>query len=499
MNLFDRLVRAFAPQTALRRELAKRGLGVLGRHAPAPRQRFMPKPKDWGFNTGDPDDARPRRIVDRRTLLDLVARDPFARKILNTLVNNAVGWGITGAPKGNQAVGRLWKDWIKVCDFYGRLDLYGLQELAVRTMFHLGEVFIVFRTARLAEGDLGIPLRLQLIDPGMLATHLTARNIVNGIEYDDDGRPARYHFRRSRAGQAWTTMETVDFAAADVVHLFAQDHVGQRHGNSAFEPIIKRLGDIDEAVEAEIVRKNIEACFVGLITPAADDAGADESFGDIEPDQGDVRFEAETLEPGMLTRLRPGEDVKFGDPKASGGLNDIVKLALMSAAAGAGVTYEHVSGDLSNVNYSSYRAGSLEFQRSIGRLQFNTIIPVCLERIWSRFQVEARERGRMPARSYEMTWTPPPFESVDPVKEANGQILLMQAGLESRRKLVNARGYDFAELMAEIAEDQQAQQALGLMFKGDPFSPAQGSGDSADFARALMDVAQRHIERTNNA
>jgi lambda family phage portal protein len=276
-----------------------------------------------------------------------------------------------------------------------------------------------------------------------------------------------------------------------VIHLFVQEHVGQRHGISVFEPVIKRLGDIDESVEAEIIRKNVEACFAGFITPAAV-GDVDDAMGDVE-DQGEGRFATETLEPGMLTRLRPGEDVKFADPKGSGGLNDIVKLALFSTAAGVGITYEHLSGDLSNVNYSSYRAGSLEFQRSIGRIQYNTIIPVALDRIWARFQRDARERSLIGARvSYEMKWTPPPFESVDPVKEANGNIALMQAGLESRRNLVNARGYDFNTLMAEIAEDTATQKNLGLLFKGDPFNPTQsGSADQVAETRTLLGLLQR--------
>jgi lambda family phage portal protein len=458
--------------------MARRGLRFAGSASAA-----------WSRNTGKPDDARPARLVDRRKILDLAAKDPFGKKALNTLVNNAIGWGITGAPKGPKSIAKLWSDWTKVCDFNGRLDFYGLQELAVRTMFREGEVFIVLRTERVPVGE--VPLRLQLLDAGMLATHLVQENIENGVEYDAEGRPVAYHFSIGRPGQRWANPRPVRVPAQDVIHLFVQEYVGQRHGISVFEPVVKRLGDIDESVEAEIIRKNIEACFAGFITPA--DGEGDEDVGRVQ-DQGPDKFATETLEPGMISRLRPGETVTFGDPKPSGGLNDIVKLALLSTAAGVGTTYEHISGDLSNVNYSSYRAGSLEFQRSIGRIQFNTIIPVGLERIWQRFQRDARERSIISARSYEIKWTPPPFESVDPEKEANGNIALMQAGLESRRNLVNARGYDFNTLMAEIAEDTKAQQGLGLLFKGDPFAPAQGGSlpeDRSEQFRFLVGLIHR--------
>ena len=485
MSIIDRAIASVAPVWGLKRAMARRGLGIVGGGTS---QRYVNKPADWGRNTGNPDDARPTRLVDRIRILDLVARDPFAKKALNSLVNNAIGWGITGAPKNApKSFAALWAAWTKACDYNGRLDFYGLQELAVRSMFRDGEVFIVLRTVRRDPVNPTVPLKLQLLDSGMLSTTVSVfggNQVVNGIEYDAEGRAVAYHFQVGRSGQAWASLQTVRIEAKDVIHLFVQEIVGQRHGVSVFEPVVKRLGDIDEAVEAEIIRKNIEACFVGLITQGVDEDGR--PFGTLSTDSGSAvaGLPTETLTPGMLARLAPGENVKFGEPKASGGLNDIVKLALLSAAAGTGITYEQISGDLSNVNYSSYRAGSLEFQRSIGRIQFNTIIPTCLERISARFQADAFLAGMMPSRAYEMNWTPPPFESVDPVKEATGNILLMQAGLESRRNIVNSRGYDFDKLMTDIAADDKAYP--DLLFKGDPSSPAQSaSADDANAARAL--------------
>lgn len=459
MNWRERIIAAFSPRWAARRKTAEKISRYIER-----------LDSDFDVNVGHPALATTGRPLKRAVVARLVAGNPYASRALSTLVNNAVGWGITGAPKGPKTLAALWEAWLKNCDFMGRLDLYGLQEVATRTMLADGEVFIVFRI----EDVPGVPLRLHLLDRGMLATSVIRKNIDEGIEYDDAGKPVAYHFYIHRPGTRLFDNRTVRYSVEDVIHLFVQEHPGQRRGRSIFEPVIKRLGDIDDSLEAEIVRKKIEACFVAFRTLPID--MPDEGLGERE-DRGYDLPPAETFEPGMIETMRPGEDVKFGDPKPSGGLEALIKIELMSTAAGLGVMYEHISGDLSNVNYSSYRAGSLEFQRSIGRLQFNTLIPVFLERVWSRFQEEARIRGMIANRSYEMKWTPPPFESVDPEKTAQGDILLMQAGLESRRNLVNGRGYDFDTLMAEIAEDQATQSKLGLAFKGDPFNP--GVADNA--------------------
>jgi lambda family phage portal protein len=473
MNAMDRAIAAVAPRWGAKRAAARRAMDVLERGG----RRYVGKPGDFDRNTGNPDDARPTRFVDRKRVLDLVASDPFARKALATLVNNTVGWGITGAPKKAPATFvKLWNDWLKSCDWYGRLNFYGLQELAVRTMFREGEVFIVFQQLSLKDAAGTVPLRLQLLDAGMLANNVSTyqgNEVVNGVEYSG-GRPVAYHFFTSRPSAMWASYKTVRVEAPDVIHLFAQETIGQRHGVTVFASVMKRLGDIDESVEAEIVRKNIEACFAAFITQGVDDEG--NVFGQLSGDQeaSPLGLQSEGLSPGMMTRLAPGESVKFGDPKASGGLNDIFRLALLSAAAGAGITYEHF-GDLSNVNFSSYRAGNLEFQRSTGRLQFNTIIPVFLDRVAARFQDAAFLAGKMPSRTYDMNWAPPPFESIDRKGDVEADILEMAAGLESRPNLIVARGHDPEHLRADIAADRAANRTEGLVFAGD-MPPTQYAG-----------------------
>lgn len=462
----DRLIRSISPVWAAKRAAARRALNMLDQAG----TRYASGGSDFDRNTGNPNDARPARYVDRKRVIDLVATDPFARKALSTLVNNTVGWGITGAPKKAPATFRkLWLEWIKVCDWYGRLNFYGLQELATRTMFRDGEIFIVFQAISLAEAAGTVPLRLQLIDAGMLATIITSyrgNEVVDGIEYDSRGRPSAYHFYQGRPGQRWHTSKTVRYPAEDVIHLFVPEYVGQPRGVSVFNSVVKRLGDIDEAVEAELVRKNIEACFAAFITQGVDDQGV--PFGTLQNDAeaSPVGIQTETLTPGMINRLAPGENVRFGDPKASGGLNDILRLALLSSAAGTGITYEHF-GDLSHVNFSSYKAGNLEFQRSTGRIQYNTLIPVMLDRIADRFQSAAYLAGLMPNRTYEFNWSPPPFESIDRKGDAEADILEMAAGLESRPAKIIARGYDPDQLREEIANDRNANVAAGLVFAGD--------------------------------
>lgn len=474
MNLFERSIAAIAPRYAAKRALARVQLGQV-RRVEGTMKRLREDNPSFGVNTGDPNDARPARIVDRAAVLRLAYQNPYGRKAIRALLNGTIGWGITGAPKAPKAVQNLWNQWTKVSDFRGRLNFYGQQALATRTMFREGDAFIV---RRLVKNASVMPLRLDVLDGGMLDTSKVGDDIEGGIEYDADGNvtgywflPARADYRRSRP--------SVRISAADVIHLYEQEEAGQKRGRSVFEPVMKKLGDIDDALDADLVRRKIESCFVGFRRINPD--WVDQPFGEIQS-RGDDLPPVEFFEPGTMTTLAPGEDVQFADPKPAGGLGDAVKINLLATAAGVGATYEHVTGDLSNVNFSSYRAGALEFDATNEERQFNTIIPVFLDRVWDWFCQAAYEFGKTRAPSYEMRWTPPPRKSIDREGDAKADILEMQAGLENRRSLLNSRGIDHDTFMAETQADLKKQQDQGLYYKGDPFTAAQAAAGKTDSA-----------------
>ena len=470
MNWIDRAIGYANPVAGMRRAAARSMLNRTA--APLARSaRFSGRQdRDFYVNTGNPNDARPKRYVDRMTILRLVAENPFARKGLNALLNSLIGWGVTAAPSGSKAVKDAWSAWVKVCDFSGRLNLYGLQELWGRSMFRDGEVFIV---PRYVAGVSGIPMRLQTFDKGMLATTKVGANIERGIEYDAENRPLRYHFYRGRQGTRWSTQDTVSFSADQVIHLFHTEWVGQTEGVSVFESVVKRLGDVEEGIEAEVVKANIAACLVGFRYRPPAQEGEDPNIG-IPVDAGSAdRPPVEELVPGTIETLEDGEQITFSNPPKSGGIGDLARIALLASAAGVGVTAEQLTGDVSQVNFSSFKAGHLEFKRSIGRIQYLTFIPVCLDRVWAWFLKAGIDFGLFPNKPVACEWTPPPFESIDRKGEAEADILEMQAGLESRENLLASRGFTLDGMMKQIADGQALLAKLGLAFKGDPFTPFQ--------------------------
>ena len=55
-----------------------------------------------------------------------------------------------------------------------------------------------------------------------------------------------------------------------------------------------------------------------------------------------------------------GKDIKFNQPAATGGHGEYKRASLHTISAGFGIAYELLTGDLSQVNYSSIRAGLVE-------------------------------------------------------------------------------------------------------------------------------------------
>jgi len=82
-----------------------------------------------------------------------------------------------------------------------------------------------------------------------------------------------------------------------------------------------------------------------------------------------------------------------------------MRLQLHAIAAGVGLTYELLTGDLSQVNYSSIRAGLIEFRRRMEALQWQLLVPGLCQPVWRRFVLAAQAAGKLPDGAIGADWT----------------------------------------------------------------------------------------------
>ena len=247
---------------------------------------------------------------------------------------------------------------------------------------------------------------------------------------------------------------------------------GQIRGEPWLARALVKLHELDQYDDAELVRKKTAAMFAGFITRLSPE---DNLLGEGLADAHGAALAG--LEPGTMQILEPGEDIKFSAPSDVGSTyTEFMRLQFRAVAAAMGITYEMLSGDLSQVNYSSIRAGLLEFRRRCEAIQHGVIVHQLCRPLWRAWMDQAVLEGalNMPgygrrARSYQAArWIPQGWQWVDPQKEFNAMKLAIRAGLSSRSEAISAYGYDAEDVDREIAADNARADDLGLVFDSDP-------------------------------
>ena len=423
---------------------------------------------------------------------DLVRRNTWAHAALESFVANAIGTGIKPQSLVTDAVLResiqaLWSDWTDCADAAGLTDFYGLQALACRAMLEGGEALVRLRYRRPEDG-LPVALQLQVLEPEHLPVTLNTQaengNVIRaGIEFDRLGRRVAYHLYRSHPEDGVFApmsgaggLQTARVKADEILHLFRPLRPGQIRGEPWLARALVKLQELDQYDDAELVRKKTAAMFAGFITRLGPE---DHLMGEGAADQNGVALAG--LEPGTLQILEPGEDVRFSQPADVGGsYSDFLRMQFRAVAAAMGVTYEQLTGDLTQVNYSSIRAGLLEFRRRVEALQHGVIVHQLCRPIWQAWMEQAVLEGALvmpgfarggPARRrgyLACKWIPQGWQWVDPEKEFKALQLAIRSGLMSRSEAISSFGYDAEDVDREIAADNARADALGLVLDSDP-------------------------------
>lgn len=438
----------------------------------------------WVAPSSGPNDALKGGLVSlRNRARDLRRNNPYASKAIQVISANVVGTGIQTQFRGEgfEDLEAAWNAWAetKAIDFDGINDIYGLQTLIMEAVAESGEVLV----RRRINSRNDFPVQYQVLEADFLDTTKTeaAKNgnyIIQGIEFDSQGRRVAYYLYETHPGETSDlsskfTLKSNRVAASEIKHVFRQDRPGQARGVSWLAPIIVRLKDLDDFEDAQLLRQKIAACFTAFVR----DLSADITDEDEECDPL-----SERVEPGLIEMLPPGKTVEFAKPPEVLGYNDYVASNLHAIAAGIGLTYEALTGDLSRVNFSSARLGWLEFGRNLKTWRNRVMISAFLDPVVSDFLVFAAIKGfRTDGVSY--VHVAPSREMIDPTKEVPATIEAIKAGLTTLSDEIMAQGKDPDAVLEQYKKDMDKLDALGLKLESDPRNGAAervGMGASID-------------------
>lgn len=475
-SLLDRVVGWVDPSAGLRRAMARRSLAKVRAYegANSAGDGWIPRRTGASANA----DHRADAVMLRARARSLVQNNPYAAKAISCLVSNIVGEGIMPSSraadeKTRQTLDALWKEWEPVADADGGTDFHGLVAQAYRAMEQDGEVLMRLRMRRPEDG-LPVPLQLQLLEIDYLDSTKNAAlknggQIVSGIEFDALGRVAAYWLFGNHPGDGGfssirSSMVSTRYDAQNIIHLFAPDRPGQARGITRFAPVIARLRDLAIYEDAELARKQNEALMSVFISGNGEDFAipAENESASAAEKRAALTGDLGYIKPGAIVATS-GQSVTFADPKAAPGYDLYIRTQLYAIAAGMGVTYEMLTGDLSQVNFSSSRVGQMEFRRSAEQRQWHVLIPRLLTHIRRAFIDAAVLSGKVPSADYTTEWTTPKWDYVNPLQDVEADAAEISAGLSSVSEKLRQRGYQPSAVFKELGEDFKALKDSGAL------------------------------------
>lgn len=419
----------------------------------------------------------------RNRARDLVRNNPYASKGLQVIESNVIDHGIMTQFKSKtksieRNVNLIWKTWAgtTAIDYDGMNNFAGLQRLVTRSMAEGGECLVRLRNVgrQTAIGPDGVerevpPIQLQVLEGDFLKSdklvkEISGNKIIQGVEFNEERKRIAYHLYKEHPGGVGksirTSFETNRIEADKIAHIYRIDRAGQIRGVTWFAPTILRMRDFDEYEDAQLVRQKIAAMFTAFV----------HDLSGIDPDISEQERQeelGEKMEPGLIEILPTGKDIKLSNPPTVENYKEYTSVVLHSIAAGLGITYESLTSDYSEVNYSSARQAKLEMYKNINTWQKQIIVPQFLQHV-VRWYINSLKVMGVKTGEIVTAHTMPRRDLVDPTKEIPALKTAVRSGFTTLSDAIRQAGSDPEQHFAEIKSDNERIDELDLTLDSDP-------------------------------
>jgi len=217
--------------------------------------------------------------------------------------------------------------------------------------------------------------------------------------------------------------------------------------------------NLDEFQDARLEQMKVAACLVGTVSRTTNKPGA--GVGE------NATPLPSRLRPGAVIPLRHNETMAFNQPPSVAGQHEYVTEELHSIASDFGITYQAMTQDLKQVNFTSGRMGWLDMYREVQQDRDLYIKPQLLIPIWGWLQ-EAFEFTGLPVRDLTCEWIPPRREMFDPTKEIPPLIKAIRSGLKPMQRALQEQGDDPDVILAQYQEWNKNVDRFKLVLDSDP-------------------------------
>lgn len=484
MNFIDRTVSFFSPRAGLDRLMARKALEFAGMvpegYGAGGRGR---RNRSWTGKATSANVEIGQAMATLRNRAREFTRDSWAgARILDVFPAHVVGTGIkvspnTGSDRDDRLFRSAFEAWEENADIEGVLNFGGLQSLAIRSMMEGGEAVLRMIDVPMDDSPGVVPMRMLGLEGDQIDTRRDrmpgGSDARLGIELGQWGRRKGIWMLAQHPGEATlvstlTSSNLIDWN--DLCHVYRPLRFGQVRGVTWFAPVLLTAKEIQDLIEAAIVQARTQASFAGFLKRPA---GAANPLMSGKDENGD---KVTRIEPGVVADIGDS-DIVFAQPSSQSSFAEVHIAGLQALAAGAGLTYDQVTGDLRQANYSSLRAGKIEFFRLVDQTQWNLVVPRVVMPVVRRFRHRAVLGGFLPARKHEwpVDLIMPAREPIDPKKDLEADIAAVRSGRTTPQEFMSSWGFDWRKNIEDFKAFFAASDAANVTFDIDPRKPQNGA------------------------
>ena len=462
---------------------------------------------DWVTNSTSADAEIKGSFKSLRNRARQLCRDnDYAKQALRSIQNNVIGHGIRhqgqvrmlrGGKLDEAINGQIheqWEKWMHKsrCDVSGTLGFHDIERLLVRSMAESGEVFV--RMIRRPFGDSQVPFALQVLEADYLIDDdmppaKEGNTVRMGIEVDGYLRPQAYHFYSQHPGDTAMGVgrgagKRIRVPADEVIHLYLPERPNQTRGVTWFASALMRLHMLQGYEEAEVVRARASSALMGFITSPEGELVGDEVYdGERVSD----------FQPGVFKYLAPGENVTVPELNAPDGqLEPFTRSMLRAVAAGVGVSFESVSKNFSESNYSSSRLSLLE-ERDTYRVLQRYMIENFHQEVFANWLEMAVLSGALNLPAYETNpdryrasrWVPRSWEWVDPQREVDAYKTAVRCGFKTLGQVIAEQGGDLDDVLVARQAELAMLDEMNIITDTDPSEVTEGGSTQSKPATSV--------------
>ena len=385
-----------------------------------------------------------------------------------------------------------------------RNTLTAMVRLAVGVYVTSGEVLATAEWMR--ETDRSYKTAIQMIQVDRLCNPMDQafdmERTRGGVRLSASGAPVGYYIRQASQGGMWDWHKTMrwsyirarnGFGRPQVIHIVEQERPGQTRGISQLTAALKEMRITKRFRDITLQNAVVNASFAAAIESELPTSQVFESLGGGDVGSSVVKYAQQFLgaiaaygnsarnmqiDGVKIPHLMPGTKLNMMPMGKPGGIGTEFEQSLLRyLAADLGVSYEQLSKDYSETNYSSARAGMVEtwkFMQARKKMVADRFAST-IYRLWFEEAVNSGDIEAMNARSVpnmydglnmeaftNAEWIGAGRGQIDELKETQAAILRIKNRLSTYEDEIGRMGKDWRPVFQQIAREQGVMKDLEI-------------------------------------